>query len=316
MNAVEFYETRIAEIAKDTATRVLVELCRDSAITRISALAFEAVLKQELEEQNPTLHAELFDAIFKAIAPHERKFRQMLRGIWAEERAIVLANIRKLRKAYLAKDEGDTADSLLYPKLRFTRKVADQSSEIGVALLTEQGQQALDRVTLDVSFNIENPAVKKWVETYYPRFSENLETVNVFKLREALIEGLKAGEGIPELMNRVNDLFDQWDMRRAELIARTETLRASNRGSLEGYRQSGVVEKLVWITFFDERTCPWCEDMDGTVVGIDDGFFDQGDEYTIADKEGEDHTMTLDYEAVESPPLHPDCRCTLAPYFE
>jgi hypothetical protein len=50
--------------------------------------------------------------------------------------------------------------------------------------------------------------------------------------------------------------------------------------------------------------------MDGTVVDLDENFFDQGDEQT-ADWRGQEIVMRYDYSDVNGPPLHPNCRCVL-----
>ena len=72
---------------------------------------------------------------------------------------------------------------------------------------------------------------------------------------------------------------------RAELIARSETMRAYNQGAIKFEKQIGVV-KLTWLTAGDERTCPECGPLDGR-------------EYRI--------------EKMPSQPLHPACRCTHVP---
>jgi len=91
------------------------------------------------------------------------------------------------------------------------------------------------------------------------------------------------------------------------MIARSETIRASNAAAKETYRQSGVVKKIVWLANLDDRCCPWCEDLDGKVIDIEDNFFDKGDSYTIENDEGKKQTMDLDYSDVGYPPLHSAC---------
>ena len=78
------------------------------------------------------------------------------------------------------------------------------------------------------------------------------------------------------------------------MIARTETMRASNMGQQEAWAQAkdkGLLtgkEKKEWITTPDDRLCPVCEPMDGKKVPMADEF------------------------DIEGPPAHPQCRCTIA----
>ncbi len=84
-----------------------------------------------------------------------------------------------------------------------------------------------------------------------------------------------------------------------------------------------------WDTFIDRRTCDWCIEMDGTVVGIDKNFHDLGTEFAAPirdekhdikrDDEGNalmHSPMKLNYTKVNTPPLHTDCRCTITAVLE
>lgn len=89
---------------------------------------------------------------------------------------------------------------------------------------------------------------------------------------------------------------------RAKRIARTEMSWAYNNGnltSIKEYRNRGWLEglrlKKEWMTTMDEKTCPYCGPMDGKIVDLDAEF-------------------DTDLGATDAPPLHPHCRCTVAPF--
>ena len=71
-------------------------------------------------------------------------------------------------------------------------------------------------------------------------------------------------------------------------IARTETIRLSNRGAVKNYKDSGI-KKMRWLATPGERTCEACNDLNGTILPVD---------------------------ANVAPPLHPLCRCTVTPVVE
>ncbi len=261
-----------------------------------------------IHELKRNLH---FEKLFKSLIPYEKKFKAMLHGIWEEERKIIVANIKKMRKAYLKKD---AIDQLLYPKSTFEKKLSEQAAQIILIILGDRGAEAMRTIGVtDVVFDVQNPEVQKWLSSYTPKFSVKLEEVNVLKLRSELIEGINAGEGIPELIKRVNLTYDNWNKVRSETIARSETMRASNRANLVAYRQSGIVKKKTWMA--EPDACNWCAPLDGKVVDLETSFFDIGDEYTVK-VDGKDQTMRLDYETVETPPLHPRCRCAISAWME
>ena len=79
---------------------------------------------------------------------------------------------------------------------------------------------------------------------------------------------------------------------RAMMIARTETIKASNQGALAGYKASGVVEFKEWTTAEDDRVSEECE-ANGEEGAIPlDATFSSGD---------------------DAPPVHPNCRCVIVP---
>lgn len=91
---------------------------------------------------------------------------------------------------------------------------------------------------------------------------------------------------------------DRLTRQRALVIARTETLRASNEGQRQLWQQAVQVgllsghERREWISTPDERECLICEDLDGKTAGLHDNF--------ESATEG----------GILGPPAHPNCRCT------
>jgi SPP1 gp7 family putative phage head morphogenesis protein len=103
---------------------------------------------------------------------------------------------------------------------------------------------------------------------------------------------------VDELADKIGDLIG--DDARAETIARTETMRASNQGQQELWAQAedaGLLtgkEEQEWIVTPDDRLCPICEPMDGVTAPMGGSFrLNTG-------------------EVVDGPPAHPNCRCTIA----
>ena len=98
-----------------------------------------------------------------------------------------------------------------------------------------------------------------------------------------------------QLKKKVDAYGSRLRRSRARMIARTELMRASNQGRLEGMWQAadrGLVDptlaKKQWVTSsFD--VCPICVPLNGVTVGIRDSFGPPG----------------------QAPPAHPNCRCTV-----
>lgn len=81
--------------------------------------------------------------------------------------------------------------------------------------------------------------------------------------------------------------------RRAEMLARTEVIRAHHLGMIQEYenwRTKGVYVRAEWSTAGDDRVCPDCADLEGSVYNIE--------------------------EARGMIPKHPQCRCIALPITE
>ncbi len=181
------------------------------------------------------------------------------------------------------------------------------------------GTAAYDGLKLNVgglegAFNIDDPQVQKFLDKYTFDFAQGINDTTVDLLRTAMKTGMREGLSAVKMAKKIEKLYSGWDKTRSLLIARTESIRASNGGATEAYIQSGVVTGKEWLVTLDDRLCDWCRPMDGKVVGVSSNFFDKGDRYTIG-KGKSKRTMKLDYTGIGYPPLHPACRCTIVPVF-
>ena len=334
--------SELDKLAEHIADEVICEHCVRIATER-AAQAVANIVAQKAEEQNgegtqgkpaepvpwhiarygtldsPERKAH-FEKLYNRLARYERPFGDMLRKHWKQELAIILSNLKKLGKsiAGIRQKQGDfddVVDSILYPKRQMAAKLSEEAKKILVYILAKEGQHFLDELDIDVSFDVLNPNVTKWLKGYVPKLSKALEEVNIEELKKQLIEGLEAGEGIQKLSMRLRHTFENWDKVRAVRIAQTETIRASNRANLFAMRQSKVVKKKVWMTLLDNRTCPLCESLEGKVLELEENYFNRGDEREII-VDGETHKYKFDFESCPTPPAHVSCRCSISPWIE
>lgn len=110
-----------------------------------------------------------------------------------------------------------------------------------------------------------------------------------------------AGVGKETLIRKTQRHRDKLLRQRATMIARTETMRASNMGvqlGLEARIAKGALDpakaRKIWIVTHDDRTCPYCFALEGQLQPVHAPFV------------SETHGTTL------VPPIHPLCRCAIA----
>lgn len=127
----------------------------------------------------------------------------------------------------------------------------------------------------------------------------------ILRIRRALNSGLLEGEGIDDVMRRVRDAMGvETDRRRGQLgsaqragyranfnrvqaITRTVINQVSSNAAVEAYRANkDILSGYQWLAARDERVCPQCAGLNGTVYRLNDAI---------------------------RPPAHPNCRCTVIP---
>lgn len=174
------------------------------------------------------------------------------------------------------------------------------------------GERALRSITVEREFDPLNPRVMRSLEKIRTARIYPIVNNDAKKLRKVLARGMEIGEGVVDLRKRVEEIYDGEATRnRSIVIARTETIWAWNEGAVQGYIQSGLVEKKQWVSSGDPRSCDYCLDMDGKIIGIEGYFFEKGGMLEVAG-----NTLNFDYEDVGHPPLHAQCRCTIVPIIE
>jgi hypothetical protein len=161
------------------------------------------------------------------------------------------------------------------------------------------------------AFNAGAPNVQAWVESSVTRLAEDIRFGTVTRVSDLLGDSLDRGESIDDIARKLTS--EGYDDLRAETIARTESARAYSQGNIEGWEQSGVVDRKAWSP--NPGACEFCQaaaakfGADEQAIPLRADFFSNGSEIVAASGK----KMTIDYAAVNGPPLHPGCRCSLMP---
>lgn len=116
--------------------------------------------------------------------------------------------------------------------------------------------------------------------------------------RTQMLEGMQAGESIAEIRERLVETVNI-AAPRAEVIARTEVIGASNAGSYAEMKATGLNATKEWIATEDHRTRPSHEKIDGQEVDIDGKFIVGG------------YAMSYPHDPSGPPQETISCRCTL-----
>lgn len=164
----------------------------------------------------------------------------------------------------------------------------------GYQALDQAGREAL----AEAAFSLVPTDALDFLSNYQLQLLGKLSDDLVAGIKSAVQVGIAQGEGPAKIARRIGGIVKDPDefrqagktvfktvQQRAELIARSEVMRAYNQGALKFETRVGI-RRVRWLTAGDERTCPDCGPLDGK-------------EFDLVD--------------LPSQPLHPACRCTHVP---
>lgn len=219
---------------------------------------WESKLEKDLQKYFKTQQGIITDAIDKAALPST--------AILRVETAIKRTKDdgEKILSSFYQGVVSDVASQIKKQIQQAQKGVKPDETKISPANLSQNVQVFLDTFGADTLEYLESLAGTR---------ISGITDTTLDSIRSQLLQGVAAGESIPELSKRIAGLYlSQIIPNRSAVISRTETTASSNYGSIQGAKQSGLKLTKVWLATGDNRTRPDHVDADGQEVGIDEPF--------------------------------------------
>jgi phage portal protein BeeE len=272
---------------------------------------------EEIEEKaSAAVRARRWRQFVSRQAPWERMVTSQMKGYFRNLGSEVIGRLNKLGPRVEAQYAGWSRKSV---QEHIAKKGVgddiniDKKAEIArlkllvkppvTALVEEGGKRILREIGVDFAFNVNDPKVAKWLGSRMDMFSTEVAGTTFDDIRAVLRQGFSDGKPLSVIADTLRETFDSYDKYRAPLIARTETIAASNKADLLAIRQAGIEEKVVktWLTAGDEDVRPTHvqageQYADGIPIG---DMFEVGDDEMDAPGNGSDPAETI------------NCRCAL-----
>ena len=158
------------------------------------------------------------------------------------------------------------------------RRSTDHGVDVADAMV---GQMAGNRPRIDISIPLEaTVAAAKQAHGYLRKHGERFAETSAEIISSGIAEGRSTQRMIDDMRDRLGVVKS-----RGDVIVRTESLRAYNQATNNYYAQNGVDMVLYYATA-DDRSCPICAPRGGQIYRRSDIRV----------------------------PIHPRCRCYLAPW--
>lgn len=239
-------------------------------------------------------------SLFKEQEQWEQPYQDAVNRVFEEQRKMILKRILERGQKDISSWVFDIKESsVLWKQLLLP---------ITLEILTDQSKHMFDFVDDEVGGILEiTPSLQRRIEERIERFSRDVDEETIADITDSVTESISQGESVNELRKRITDVYDTAQTVRSERIARTETIYASNEASVEAMRQLPSVVGQEWMS--NPGACWICDELNGKIVSLKGSFQELGTSLTGPDGQ----IFNFDYEKVEHPPSHPNCRCTILP---
>lgn len=141
-------------------------------------------------------------------------------------------------------------------------------------------EYAIRQQELEIDFDVEHPRAEEQLIRNAERAAEQVELTLVGDLADVLVEANRRGLGIyadertgePGIIDLLQErVFESAEDYRAEMVARTEVISASNFGAAKAYEDSAATAKT-WLSTDDSRTRPTHVEADQQTVAMGEDF--------------------------------------------
>lgn len=220
---------------------------------------------------------------------YRRVYKDVALRIIKRERADILRAAEKYLGERSIEQLNDYLDGFYkeHPKY-VTKNMSPVMEALAESIRAESGIEIGEAIQKNEEFEI---FLNSYLEAFLARWIDRSHG----QLRAVIREANVAGEDIRAALET---RFDQWEERRPVKVAKEETVRLSNAVAYFAFGAGGIT-RLQWNTFGD-KNCPYCESLDGKIVGIEGAFHRKGDK---PQPEGADAPLTVTSD-VFHPPLH------------
>lgn len=221
----------------------------------------------------------------------ERKFGDAALAAFEHDRREILALVGEAKaKAQQEKATVGWMQALL-PVVSYLRVGANENwrenfAPVLAGIVQARGEQL--NAEFGMEFDVRNLLAEDWFDNYVITFAQPINDSTEEAMRKLFQQATAEGWSVPTMTDHLDTMFDQWmhgdvlpedfewyadrmPFYRREVIARTESLSASNRGSWELYKGWNAPKKE-WLATLDGRVRDTHAAADGQIRLIDEPF--------------------------------------------
>ena len=163
-----------------------------------------------------------------------------------------------------------------------------------------------DAIALEAADEVElkDYDIDKFTDRYQKAFDYRYSNEHKGRITNIVTKAIENNKDPIEVLEKE---FDSWEEKKPEQVSKEETVKIAGAVSLVVYKSAGIT-KLIWINT-GSKSCPYCEELDGKVVGIEESFVPVGSQFK---PDGAESPLKIDSPKMHAP-LHNGCVCQISP---
>ena len=236
---------------------------------------------------------------------YDPKIKEKLVKLFRDQRKKTIPKLNKYKD--IKQDANSVYNSIKLNVEQEATKTVGLTINIFEDLFEEGANATFKELDLDTKIDMESEEIKKIIKADSRKMSVAINDTTNEKLKKQVIDGFVKGESIDEIAEKIKNMFVSAEEFRAQMIAKTESIRYNAGATEQAFKDSGIVAKKEWLV--NPGACEYCQTMPGKTASLGESFFKEGDSVNGVDG----GKLSLDYEEVEHPPLHTNCKCDLIP---
>lgn len=157
------------------------------------------------------------------------------------------------------------------------------------------GDDGVKDLPIDIDFNLQHPEVVQWMDEFTGREITRINDTTRNLIKSTVIEAVRDGLGVDQIQKKIDEMYLGFSRVRSRLIAHNESAEGFSNGTFLAYKQSGLVDRVEWLTAKDTKVSKGCEKNE------------KAGPITLGSNFPSGHKV---------PPRHPRCRCSVLPVID